>query len=162
MSGRLMIAVACAAGLALGGAGVSHAKSEKAQDKAPGPAKTQAAGKDAGNDQTDGSSADVAAAAAAGAVLAGALLSDKDRATILDYYEHRHARVTALPPGIAKNLERGKPLPPGIAKRGVPPTLSRRLSIPAGYELQTVGADVLLIEIGTRIIADILKDAVHK
>ncbi len=32
-----------------------------------------------------------------------------------------------LPPGIAKNLERGKPLPPGLAKRRVPPAQLRTL-----------------------------------
>src|SRR5262245_12550800 len=32
-----------------------------------------------------------------------------------------------LPPGIAKNVARGKPLPPGIAKKKVPTTIVRHL-----------------------------------
>lgn len=48
---------------------------------------------------------------------------DADRVTFRDYFR-RHAIVaTPLPPGIAKNVARGKPLPPGIAKRAVPPDL---------------------------------------
>jgi hypothetical protein len=66
-----------------------------------------------------------------------------------------------LPPGIAKNLERGKPLPPGIAKRNLPHGLEA--SLPAkhdGYETVIVGDDVVLIEIDTGKIADIITDAV--
>lgn len=66
-----------------------------------------------------------------------------------------------LPPGIAKNLQRGKPLPPGIAKRNLPPDLES--SLPGkhdGYETVIVDDDVVLIEIDTGKIADILTDAV--
>ena len=66
-----------------------------------------------------------------------------------------------LPPGIAKNLERGKPLPPGIAKRNLPPGL--KSTLPGkhdGYETVIVGDDVVLIEIDTGKIADIITDAV--
>jgi hypothetical protein len=66
-----------------------------------------------------------------------------------------------LPPGIAKNLERGKPLPPGIAKRNLPPGLEA--SLPGkhdGYETLIVGDDVVLVEIDTGKIADIITDAI--
>ncbi len=66
-----------------------------------------------------------------------------------------------LPPGIAKNLQRGKPLPPGIAKRNLPPGLDS--SLPErhhGYERIIVGNDVVLVEIDTGEIADIITDAV--
>jgi len=66
-----------------------------------------------------------------------------------------------LPPGIAKNLQRGKPLPPGIAKRNLPPGLES--SLPGkhdGYETVIAGDDVVLIEIDTGKIADIITDAV--
>lgn len=66
-----------------------------------------------------------------------------------------------LPPGIAKNLQRGKPLPPGIAKRNLPHGLDS--SLPAshdGYERTIVGNDVVLVEIDTGKIADIITDAV--
>jgi len=66
-----------------------------------------------------------------------------------------------LPPGIAMNLERGKPLPPGIAKRDLPKDLNH--SLPDrhdGYERTVVGNDVVLVEIDTGNIADIITDAV--
>jgi hypothetical protein len=104
---------------------------------------------------------DATTAATAAAVIANVLLSDRDRVTIRQYFEQHPRPATDLPPGIAKNLARGKPLPPGIAKRGVPNDLWSRLSIPAGYELQTVGTDVVLIEAGTRVLADILRDVLR-
>ena len=66
-----------------------------------------------------------------------------------------------LPPGIAMNLERGKSLPPGIAKRDLPQDLN--YSLPDrhdGYERTIVGNDVVLVEIDTGKIADIIVDAV--
>lgn len=48
---------------------------------------------------------------------------DSDRTTFRDYFRTHRIVATALPPGIAKNVARGKPLPPGIAKRAVPPGL---------------------------------------
>ncbi len=66
-----------------------------------------------------------------------------------------------LPPGIAMNLERGKPLPPGIAKQQLPGGLHSKLpKVPDGYERTIVGNDVLLVEINTGKIADIMVDAV--
>ena len=40
----------------------------------------------------------------------------------------------SLPPGIRKNLARGKPLPPGIAKKMVPGPMLRELPVYAGHE----------------------------
>lgn len=72
-----------------------------------------------------------------------------------------HKRSKGLPPGIAKNLARGKPLPPGIAKRFLPDGLRQSLPAPpSGYERIVVDGKVLLVEIATRIIHDILVDAV--
>ena len=159
MLGRIIATLAC---LALAGGSPAHSKSEKAADKAADKAVTHGAAKAAGKAGASGTDATAAAAAAAGAVLAGVLLSDQDRATISRYFQQHPQPATALPPGIAKNVARGKPIPPGIAKRGVPNGLSGQLSLPSGYELQTVGTDVVLIEAGTRIIADVLKDVLRK
>jgi Ni/Co efflux regulator RcnB len=64
-----------------------------------------------------------------------------------------------LPPGIAKNLRRGKPLPPGIAKQSLPHDLQRQLPAPPdGYERIIVGGKLLLVELGTQIVHDILMD----
>ena len=66
-----------------------------------------------------------------------------------------------LPPGIQQKLARGGVLPPGIAKRNLPNDLNRQLAPPPdGYERLVVGNDVILAEINTGIIADILTDAV--
>ncbi len=66
-----------------------------------------------------------------------------------------------LPPGIAKNLARGKSLPPGIAKQYLPEGLARLLpQAPRGYERIVVDGKVLLVEVATRLIHDILTDVV--
>ena len=66
-----------------------------------------------------------------------------------------------LPPGIAKNLERGKPLPPGIARQSLPAGLIGRLPPPpAGYERVVLAGKVLLVEIATQVIHDVLEDLV--
>ncbi len=63
-----------------------------------------------------------------------------------------------LPPGIRKNLARGKPLPPGIAKKTAPSAMLGRLPHHPGYEWQMAGTDLILVQIGTAIIADVLRD----
>ncbi|MGB3425999.1 MAG: anti-virulence regulator CigR family protein [Castellaniella sp.] len=64
----------------------------------------------------------------------------------------------SLPPGIRKNLARGKPLPPGIAKKMVPGPLLGRLPRHAGYEWRVAGTDLILISIATAVVADVLYD----
>jgi len=65
---------------------------------------------------------------------------------------------SALPPGIRKNLARGKPLPPGIAKKMVPGPMLARLPVHPGYEWRVAGSDLILVAIGTAIVADVLFD----
>jgi hypothetical protein len=48
---------------------------------------------------------------------------DSDRVTYHDYFATHKITAEPLPPGIAKNVARGKPLPPGIAKRALPQEL---------------------------------------
>ena len=48
---------------------------------------------------------------------------DSDHATFHDYFVTHKITAQPLPPGIAKNVARGKPLPPGIAKRALPAEL---------------------------------------
>ena len=72
--------------------------------------------------------------------------------------KHKHK---GLPPGIAKNLARGKPLPPGIAKQHLPDGLVHALPAPPrGYERIIVDGKVLLVEIATQVIHDVLTDIV--
>ena len=73
---------------------------------------------------------------------------------------HDAPRAEPLPPGIQRNLERGKPLPPGIAKRFDGP-IARELPRYPGYEWERVGADVVLIEAATRVVVDVLVDALR-
>lgn len=89
-------------------------------------------------------------------------LSPELRLQIKDFYSTLGATGTeALPPGIRKRLARGKGLPPGIAKRAVPADLRSRVHLPAGYEIVEVGLDVVLVEVATRVVHDILMDVVH-
>lgn len=58
------------------------------------------------------------------AVTAGVVVfRDADRVAFRDYFVTHKIAATPLPPGIAKNVARGKPLPPGIAKKVLPPDL---------------------------------------
>ena len=69
----------------------------------------------------------------------------------------------SLPPGIAKNLDRGKPLPPGIAKQVLPTELIGRLPpVRDGFERVIVDGKVVLIEIATQVIHDVLTDIILK
>ena len=96
--------------------------------------------------------------------------SSDEVSIIRTYYEQQSVarkpdkkRRGQLPPGIAKNLGRGKPLPPGIAKRFLPGDLLGRLPpVPRGFERIVVDGKVLLVEIATQVIHDILTDIVFK
>lgn len=70
--------------------------------------------------------------------------------------QHQATGYASLPPGIRKNLARGKPLPPGIAKKAVPQGVLDRLPHYAGYEWEAVGSDLVLKRIAGAVIADIL------
>lgn len=45
---------------------------------------------------------------------------DKDRTVIVDYFGRYRTQGEGLPPGLAMNSQRGKPLPPGWQKKLVP------------------------------------------
>ncbi len=89
-------------------------------------------------------------------------LSTDVEARIRDFYASRPAvEAQALPPGIRRRLERGKALPPGIAKKTAPAELRSRVEVPAGYEIVEVGLDVLLVEVATSIVHDVLMDVIR-
>jgi hypothetical protein len=81
------------------------------------------------------------------------------RAIIRDYAQSHPGMIGGdnLPPGIRKKLARGKPLPPGIAKK-MPGGLHAQLPMRPGYDYRRVGADVLLVEVATGVIVDVVKD----
>lgn len=68
------------------------------------------------------------------------------------------ASYPPLPHGIAKNLARGKPLPPGIAKKYPPTAMLNQLPFHPGYEWRIAGSDLILVAIGTAIVADVLRN----
>jgi hypothetical protein len=99
------------------------------------------------------------------------VFSKDEIAIIQDYYaKHpgnagpsngKKSKAKPLPPGIAKNLARGKPLPPGIAKQQLPSDLVRLLPpVYPGYERIVVDGRVLLVDIATQMIHDVLMEAV--
>ncbi|OGT36451.1 MAG: hypothetical protein A3F11_11710 [Gammaproteobacteria bacterium RIFCSPHIGHO2_12_FULL_37_14] len=85
-----------------------------------------------------------------------ARFANKDRVIIADHFRAHPFVTTPLPPGIAKNLARGKPLPPGIAKVFLPESILSSLPIRPGYDYLVAGKDVLLVNSTTGIVSDIL------
>jgi hypothetical protein len=71
---------------------------------------------------------------------------------IRDYYSASGRKPKALPPGIAKNLARGKPMPPGIARTRVPDDLLVLLPARTGTRWLVVGDVVLLVDAGDLIV----------
>jgi len=71
---------------------------------------------------------------------------------------YRYTGYKPLPPGIRKNLARGKPLPPGIAMQAVPADLLVRLPVHPGYEWRVCGNDLVLYAIAGAVVADVLYD----
>ena len=109
-----------------------------------------------------------AQAVAAGQLSVSLVFSDKEISIIDAWYKDhgsslgKHGKkAKGLPPGIAKNLARGKPLPPGIAKQYLPTGLHDLLPPPPhGFERIIVDGKVILVEIATRVIHDILVDVI--
>ena len=69
-----------------------------------------------------------------------------------------HTGRQGLPPGIARNLQRGKPLPPGIAKQTVPESMLADLPRIEDQEWVIAGSDLVLIAVGSAIVVSILND----
>lgn len=86
---------------------------------------------------------------------------DMERRIRAFYAERPAVGAEALPPGIRRNLARGKPMPPGIAKKSAPPELVSIVPLPRGYELVEVGLDVFIVEAATAVIHDVLMDVIR-
>lgn len=85
-----------------------------------------------------------------------AQFTETDKTTITNFFNNNPITATALPPGIAMNLARGKPLPPGIAKRFLPNDLLSQLPARPGFDYLLVGNDAVLVNQSTGVVADIL------
>jgi hypothetical protein len=89
--------------------------------------------------------------------------SSQDRILIHDYYRRTLppglARKQSLPPGLQKQLVRRGHLPPGLEGQRLPSDLEGRLTpLPAGYVRLRIGTDVVLVEVGTRLILDLVSN----
>ena len=73
-----------------------------------------------------------------------------------DYYAVESRKPKALPPGIAKNLARGKPLPPGIAKKQVPNDVIVLLPVRTGTRWLIAGDVVVLVD-ASDLVVDLIK-----
>ena len=73
-----------------------------------------------------------------------------------DWLDDDRHRYDGLPPGIRKNLQRGKPLPPGIAKR-FDPRLRERLPYYEGYEWRRAGDKAILVDLATENVRFVLE-----
>lgn len=82
--------------------------------------------------------------------------SDAEIRIIREYYSGDSRKPESLPPGIAKNLARGKPLPPGIAKKQLPDDLIILLPARPGARWLVAGDMVLLIDAGD-VIVDLIR-----
>lgn len=104
----------------------------------------------------------------AGEVGIDVVFTDGEASIIRAYYRDQDSPKSnkkkgnkKLPPGIAKNLQRGKPLPPGIAKQKLPVGLVELLPpAPDGFERIVLSGKVLLVESTTQVIHDVLDDMI--
>lgn len=71
---------------------------------------------------------------------------------------HQLTGYQSLPPGIRKQLAKGKPLPPGIARKQLQPAFVAQLPQHPGYEWRVCGTDLVLVAIATSVIADVISD----
>ncbi|MBW4583091.1 MAG: hypothetical protein KME42_26280 [Tildeniella nuda ZEHNDER 1965/U140] len=68
----------------------------------------------------------------------------------------------SLPPGIQKQLLRGKGLPPGIAKKLVrlPKQVNTYVNLPTYYDLVVVGSNVLLVDQVNYVVVDYISNVI--
>ena len=100
-----------------------------------------------------------------GDVVTATVLSEIERRLIGDYFRTTPtaalppglAKKDKIPPGIARQIQRGQRLPPEVAMLPLPDDLLRRLPPRAGATPVVVGSDVVLVQEGTRLILDILE-----
>jgi len=99
------------------------------------------------------------------------VVPDRDRNTVYSYYRTEYGaghcppglakkNNGCLPPGQAKKMWAiGRPLPAGVYYEQLPPVLLGRLSpAPAGYQYVRVASDILMLAVGTRMVAASLAD----
>jgi hypothetical protein len=153
---RTLLAIFFALPLLLGAPALVDAAGKNKNKNKGGPAPTQTQGK-----ANKGKSGDVST----GDLLL-TIISATERALIGDYVTKAKASSQGLPPGLAgrplppglrKHIERTGQLPPGLQKRVLPGDLRSRLPHRAGQDFRVVGNDIVLIEIATNLVLDIMQ-----
>ena len=127
-------------------------------DNAPGQGQGQGQGVGRGNNQAAGPPGTI-------------VVADRDRTTVDNYYRGQYAAGNCppglakknngcLPPGQAKKVWAiGQPLPGSVVFYNLPGTLLGQLTpAPAGYQYVQVANDILLMAVGTRMIAAAIAD----
>ena len=96
--------------------------------------------------------------------------NDDKRAHIRSYYEDEFRgghcppglakkNNGCMPPGQAKKWRMGRPLPQNVVIYDVPPALVIRIGVPPpGYKYVRVASDILMIAVGTGMVADAITD----
>jgi len=133
----------------------SLAASPALADPPEGKGKGKGRGKSSGDDGAPAASASVSAGA--GGISVSISVGEARRMAM----DVGAIGYKPLPPGIRKNLARGKPLPPGIAKKYAPGPMVTRLPAYPGHEWRVVGTDLVLVAIATAVVVDILLDVFH-
>ncbi len=154
---RTILAVLFAIPLLLAGADLADAAGKKDKGKPAG---------DGGASPSQGKSDDTATER-----LLGTIITAVERALIGDYITKARnssgglppslAKGQQLPPGLQKHIQRTGRLPPGLEKRGLPSDLHGLLPQRTGQDYQVVGSDIMLIEIATGLILDIMVGALR-
>jgi hypothetical protein len=83
-----------------------------------------------------------------------AVFRDPDRTFFREYFVAQRLVVVELPPGIAKNVARGKPLPPGIARKAFPRGVVRRNDVDANVVFVMVGHNMVAMRNG--VVVDVM------
>ncbi|WP_439576967.1 hypothetical protein [Elioraea sp.] len=89
-----------------------------------------------------------------------AVFTTAEAHAIRDYYQEHPDRVGPVQaPGIAESLTRGATLPARLDPRPVPDDLKAKLAERPGHEILIAGSVALLVESESRVIRDLLRDA---
>lgn len=76
-----------------------------------------------------------------------------------DIREQIYIQRSSLPPGIRKNLARGKGLPPGIAKKVLLPlNVVNHLNLPSNTNIIVIGSNIVVFDPISNVILDILSN----
>lgn len=156
MRNRIGLIVATTAAFTLAAPALAQKDDNPGHGRGGPPGKSQGQGQGQGGGQRAGGAP---ATAALTATPGSVIVPDRDRTTIVGCYQARF-RAGNCPPGQAKKLwTLGQPLPLNVAYAALPGALLVQLgAAPAGYEYVRVANDILLMAVGTRLIAGAVAD----